>query len=479
MVEQHYRKERIIRSGVGTLDKANMIKRKLHVAFPNYPVRASYPLKEKIQKTETSSAAEIHIFAAIPGSNQFVKTIDAIKDSLVSVAGFCLLPIESSDMVKTLSAKMSKGRKRAQWSVFMGQHKDGGLRQIVTKNGELALTRMTPVVESDKDAEIWSKEVHNEFQSTMSYLARFGYQSEDGLDVILIANSEPGKLFESFVEEDCAVNVLTVTEAARILGVHLGRQEDLHFADSLHIAWAGRKTKFILPMKAIQIDQVSKPRQVALLFSLVMLCSVLFFSYQIAGKYGALLTASSEFNDAKERQAQLKVQYQKEVQRKEALGFDVRLVQSSIAVHEMLENNQIHSLSLLNAIGTALGKDLRVDKIEIERPSYVPLNNLMKMSFGGRKKTEGTSLFQVTMKMIYPSTTNIDKGNQEVKDLKKRLEMLLSNHEIKVTKFLKDYEYVEEIVVETGASDNQNVKQDFIAELVIKGPPVNKGGNVR
>src|SRR5262245_61593551 len=64
MVEQHYRKERVPK--VSALDKANVLQRKLNVAFPGYPVKAALLLKEKIPKSEKNIAAAIYIFSAIP-----------------------------------------------------------------------------------------------------------------------------------------------------------------------------------------------------------------------------------------------------------------------------------------------------------------------------------------------------------------------------------------------------------------------------
>lgn len=463
MVEQHYRKERVIRGGVGVMDRQGMIRRKLNVAFPNYPIKAAFPLKERIAKTENAPAADIYIFAAVPGSNQFAHTIAATRESMASVSGFCLLPVESSDMLTALSEKISKGKKsKSRWVVFMGQHKNGGLRQIVTKNGELALTRMTPVAESDSDAENWARDVHQEFKATMSYLSRFGYQVEDGLDVILISNPASGEILEQMIEEDCNFASMTVAEAARLLGVPVGRQEDQRYADPLHVSWIGRKNKFVLPMKAAQIDQVSKPRQVAMLATLLLLAGAGFLGYQLLDQYSKVSKLHSDIDDGKQRFAQLQVQYQKEVKRKEALGFDVRLVQSSIAVYDRLQKQQIAPLGLFNGIGQALGKDLRVDRVNVARPAPSLLPQILTQG--------GTPLFAASLQMTYPSTTDIDKGNQEVRDLRGRLESFLPEHKVEVTKFLKDYEYVEEIVVETGDLETQDVQQDFVAEITIRGP---------
>ncbi|MBP7721748.1 MAG: hypothetical protein KA155_04335 [Alphaproteobacteria bacterium] len=469
MVEQHYRKEKVLKAGVSVMDKSGMLRRKLNVAFPNYPVKAAYPLKEKPPKSERKIPADIYIFAAVPDTKQLALTIGATSKSLVPVSGFCLLPVESSDMVQTLSAKLTKkGEPKCRWVLFIGQHKNGSLRQIVTKNGELALTRMTPIVESDNDVEAWANEVHQEFKATMSYLTRFGFQSEDGLHVIVMANESAGEAIEAKIEEPCKYTALTSSEAARVLNVALGSQDDFRYADPLHAAWVGRKAKFILPMRAAQIDNVSKPRKTAMAASVVLILGLGVLGYQMLSQIASMATLSGDIDESRSRLSMLSVQYEKEVQRKEELGFDVRLVQSSIAVQDALEKVNIKPLSLFQNIGRALGRDLRFDRVIMTRPA----DNLVNSLIDAATPQTSPPVFEVTLQMTYPSTTNIDKGNKEVNDLKGRLQSLLPDHTVEVTKLLKDYEYVEEIVVETGDLEKKDVSQDFVAEIKIKGPPL-------
>ena len=463
MVEQHYRKERVMKAGF--MDNATVLKRKLNMTFPNYPVRAAFPLKEKQPKGDKKISSAAYIFAAIPESKQFQKTLAAVSKSLASVSGFCLLPIEASDMVKTLSAKVKKsGEAKTQWVAFVGQHKNGGLRQIVVKNGELALTRMTPVIDSDANPEEWADDVFQEFNATMSYLARFGFNPEDGLHVIAIANTEGGEVLHAKMDESYIFSALTAEDAAKMLDMPLGAQEDLRYADPLHVAWAGRKNKFILPMKSAQVEHVSQPRQVALLASVALCVGIAYLGYQMVNLMGDISSANSQIQDNKAQLAQATVEYQKIVQRKEALGFDIRLIEASTAVYDALEKNKIDEMSIFNSIGQALGKEMRVDKISITRPAPAASAN-------GQPETNPG--FQIVMQMTYPSTTNIEKGNQEVKDLGTRLQSLLKGDTVEVTKLLKDYQYSEGMVVETGdLKKPADPSKDFTAEITIKG----KGG---
>ncbi len=464
MVEQHYRKERVPK--VSTLDKASVLQRKLVVAFPSYPVRAALPLKEKVVKSQKSSSAGIYIFAAIPDSDAFNKTMGAARASMAPIAGFGLLPIEGSDMVKTLATKIArKGKARSQWVVFIGQHKNGSLRQVVTKNGEIALTRMTPIVDTDSAPEQWVSEVNQELKATMSYLSRFGYDEADGLDVIVIANPAAGKLLEDTVETPCNFRTLSAIEAGQLLGVPLGKQDDFRYADVLHVAWAGRKRALLLPMKAKQIDSVSGPRRAAMAASLLLLLGASFLAYQMLDQYQEMSSIHEDLEFAKQRKTQLDVQYQIEVKRKEDLGFDVRLVQGSLAVHDELEKQSVKPLALFSGVGRALGRDLRVDQVTVTTDP----SNLAE-AFLGKGDGSSSHLYEAKMHMTYPSTTNIDKGNKEVRDLRDRLQMVLPGHTIEVTKFLKDYEYTDQVVVETGDLDKKDVTQDFVAEILIRGP---------
>ncbi len=466
MVEQHYRKERVPK--VSVLDKQNVLQRKLMVAFPNYPVRAALPLKEKYAKSGKGGkglAGSVYIFAAVPDSEPFKKTMGAARRSLAPIVGFCLLPVESATMIKQLAGKLAGGKDKAKWTIFIGQHQNGGLRQIVTKDGELALTRMTPISDNDDDPVRWINDIHQEFKATMSYLGRFGFDATDGLNIILIANPSVGEMMEELIDVPCNFYSLTSQEAASHLKMSLGRQESLNRADILHIAWGGRKASFTLPMKAREIDKVSRPRQIAVIASILLLLGAAFQAYQLFTYYASYSENSQGIEDENNRKQDLELRYNKEVQRKKDLGFDIELIQSALAVHNQLEEKNIKSLDLFYNIGLALGTEMRIDVIDIQRGEPPQKNWRMK-------EVPKVPLFEATMRMTFPSTTDPEKGNEEVDQLQARLQTIMPNHVVKVTKKLEDYEYVDEIVVQTGETAGDAKKADFIAEIKIEGPEI-------
>ncbi len=471
MVEQHYRKEKV--PSVSVMDKQNVLKRKLKVAFPNYPVRAALPLKEKIAKGRGALGGRVYIFAAVPSSDAFAKTMEAATKSLAPISGFCLLPIESSDMIKKLSDKLHvKGEQKPQWTVFMGHHRSGGLRQVVIKNGEIALTRMTPVSEFTGDTAEWARDVNQEFNATMSYLSRFGFDPNDGLNVILISDPAAGDAVGDLIETPCNFYSFTADTAAKKLGIRLGAQESFHYADSLHSSWIGRKARFILPMKAKQIDSVSMPRQIISLLSVLLLLGGCFQAYQLFGYVTALSEVYSDIETSEQRQDQLTLQFDKEIEKKEELGYDIKLIQSALGVHDKLEEKSIDLMPLFYSIGRSLGRDMRIDSVNLRRTQTEQPVVMSARRARARKKDDGPKkpLFTLDMQMTFPSTTNAEKGNEEVEQLKQRLQSLLPDHVVKVSKFLEDYEYSEEIVVQSGDRNGRSKAQDYAAEIIIEGP---------
>ncbi|MCD8520196.1 MAG: hypothetical protein LRY36_01410 [Alphaproteobacteria bacterium] len=401
MVEQHYRKERVPK--VGIMDKANVVKRKLRVAFPNYPVRAALELKEKLKGSAASKPGSVYIFASVPGTEGYTKTLAAASKSLCSIAGFGLLPVESSDLVKNVSASLTqRGKKKAVWALMMGQHKNGGLRQIVTKNGELALTRMTPMTDSDTDPQEWAKEVYQEFKATMSYLTRFGFSADDGLDVIVVSNPQGGEALGDMIDVTCNFHALGAQQVAKHAGLVIGPQEDQRYADPLHVAWAGKKSRLILPMRAAEIEEVSKPRQMAMVATFILFAVAAGQGYQLIGAFQSMQEVATELEDVKSQQSRLTQEYETEVARKEALGFDVKLVQAAVELHGNLKDGDLRYLNLVDALGRGLGRDLRMDNLKVVRAeesasgkafvlNSVGRRGMMKLSRKGRLPTRSAS----------------------------------------------------------------------------------------
>ena len=137
-------------------------------------------LKGEIEKPE-------YLFAALPRSDMLSRIISILYEVEIGVVGFGLLPVESVALVDELAERcvQKKRAMRSKWSVMIGQHETGGLYQIITNNGNLAMRRLTPV--ADNIAGGIAGEIIREFKATLSYIARYGYTPKDGIDLIIVA----------------------------------------------------------------------------------------------------------------------------------------------------------------------------------------------------------------------------------------------------------------------------------------------------
>lgn len=473
MVEQHYRKERIPK--IGGFDKANVIKHRVSAAFPAYPIRSAIKLKEKaVPRDGEEIVGDIYLFAAVPSSENVKKTLGGVKKSYKNIAGFCLLPIESASMVHTLSKKISKAADSGSiWTVFVGQHHGGGLRQIVTKNGELALTRLTPFLDSDEDGDLWASETVNELKGTMSYLSRFGFDPRDGLDVIVIANNTVADKIVSRVDFDCNLNVLTSAEAANILGVPMGRQDDLRYADPLHIAWAAKKKTLTLPLQATELEDISGPANMAMAASVLLFAGCCYFAYDAFNSFSAWSAARTELEMERDKLANVQKEHDQETERKNSTGADYLLIESATQVHDALEKGAMKPLKVIDMVGRALGPDIRLSSMEIK--PYLPPDMV-----GGLTETQEAELdengnvkpteFGLVIGIKFPSRLAPEIGVQKVVDLQKRIQQNLPDYNVTIIKQVADLTYTGNFVGETSSqAKTQGEKQDYEAQIMIRG----------
>ena len=473
MVEQHYRKERVPK--VAIMDRANVLKRRLNMAFPNYKVRAALKLDDKKSGLPQDVKGGAYLFAAIPSVDGLNKTIRVIQAASISIVGLYLLPIEASAMVKALSSKASvKGaRTKAAWTIFMGQHQSGGVRQIVTRSGELALTRMSPIVDTDVEPELWAKEMAAELTATMSYLTRFGYQENDGLNIIVIGNENVSEHLHTAINVECNLQVLTSQQAGKILGVNVGQQNDSRYADPLHAAYLGQKSKFRLPMQVAAIESRAKPRRIASLVAFGLLCACGYVGYQAFTSWSKSQEVAGEYRVSAERQKSVKQDFDLEVAKKKEVGFDFVLVSNSVEIFNDLESQKIEPLPFLKEVGQSLEVDLHLDKINVKskkiktkKTNADPYNNVVPGS-----EAEET-VIEAVLALSIDGSIDPDVGVRKINTLQERLQQRLPEYEVEIIKQIADLSYTGSFVGESGdgyAGQDEKEPEDYKAEIIIKG----------
>lgn len=493
MTDQHYKGGQKMPQ-VGPLDKISVMQRRLKIAFPNHPIRGALPVKSgkekkfnitvsKPQKTEMKQ----YLFAALPMSEQIVKTIEAVKNSMVYVNGLYLMPVESADMVRQFSVKLAgKKEQPSRWTIFIGQHHDGALRQVITRDGQLAMTRMTHIIDTDEDPQQWAAEVNQEFNSTIGYLSRFGYSPSESTDVFVIANPEAGKAFGDMIEMRANFRSFTVNQAAGFIGVKIGEQEDGRYSDPLHAAWAGRKTRFLMPMDAAEVKKIHRPRQAIAVAIFLLLLSGAYLGWQAYNDFTTHLKLTEDLENANRKLAQAKADEEEAKKKLEELGIDIDQINGMLATYESLEKQKLNLLSFINKVDDALGESLILDKLEIVRLDEAVQEQPQTRSRSRRRSTRSqpqtaeardslssTGRLQAKLSLSFPPPLTRDIGIREVDMLSKRLQDVLPEYEVIVEKQVARPDYQQNVsgVIGQGKSAEEIAeKDDYTAEIVVKGP---------
>jgi len=469
MTDQHFKGgQRMPR--VGVMDKMNVVKRKLQVAFPTYPIRGALAIKQsrKGAAADKTKGGGLYLFSAVPMSEPVDKTMSIAQKCMSSISGFYLLPIEGADMVQAVAKKLAGSkRKSARWVIFIGQHHGGALRQVITRDGQLAMTRMTPLAESDDaDPTAWARDVSQEFRATISYLSRFGFSPEEGVDVVVVCGHEQGAAFEELIDIPCNYVSMTAPEVARALGIALGGQKNPNLADPLYVAWAGRKTRFTLPMKADELSRISMPRQVASLVIFLMVLGAGWQSWQVMENVEAMLSMRDESETQQQVLRTVTNEFDQEAERMKKMGFDVKLVQGAIGVFDALEKERMRPLPLMGSIGESLGGELRLDGLSLNYiPNLKPRDGNM---FTGAEVVSQPGI-EATLKLSFPPTVEPEMGVREVENLRRRLIATLPGYDVTIEKNVADYEYVDSITGTAGKSAKELASEDRIAVIRIKG----------
>ncbi len=471
MVEQHYRKEKVPKTSI--MDKAAVVKRRLGMAFPNYPIRAALKLKGNDKGVPAGTST--YLFASIPQSEAYKKTIEAVSRSGAPIVGLYLLPIEGTAMVKALAQKQSKKSKtRSVWTIFIGQHHGGGLRQIVTKGGELALTRMTPIVDTDVEENVWVKDIASELQSTMSYLARFGYKQKDGLDIFVISNENTQNILDDSVDIPSNLYCLNAAEAGALLGMKIGQQEDLRYADALYATFIGKQRKFVLPMQNRSMEKITKPRQIASLVMVALVASVAYFSYDAFRAWNDYALKSDELQGLIQRRDSLQQEYKDLLQEKSMGGaYDFFLVNNTIEVYNKLTVNEDDPLLIMRALGKHLGPNLRAEKVDIKSVD-APLSNPFDDGYGdeeGEQDKVKDTLLEAMVTLSFSSSVETEVAVNKVTDIAAQLKAELVDFDVIIDRQVGGVSYSEAFAEELGGTqENQNENKTAI--IVMKERPV-------
>ncbi len=394
-VEQHYRKERVV--VITMLDKKNMVQRRLNVAFPNYSMRAAMPLKLEVDKNAKTEAVKgaPYLFAAVPSTEAYARLVRTLASAEVGISGYGLLPVESVGLVKALAEKLAQrwgGVSGAMWTILIGHHHGGGLRQIVVRGNELALTRVTPVeIPNPDNKDIWAGDVSQELQATLSYLSRFGYTPEDGINIIVVGDTDYASHLETMITVPCNFEAISPENAALLLGFKISSEdEERHYSEGLHAGWVAKKMALTLPLTSRDLAAIANPRRAATAILLVLnlgLAGTLFFS---SNEAQGIYFSSRNLEVAESQKKIIDKIYEDEVSRKERMGIDVNLIKGSLNIHDRLLSQRTDIIALIRDASHSL-ESLRLDGFEYKNMGLALQPAVPKLRIGvpGRKWFRG------------------------------------------------------------------------------------------
>jgi hypothetical protein len=348
VLEQQYRRETIPK--VNFLDKSKVINRKLAMAFPQQLFRAFLLSKQKPREGETNVA----LFAGLSGTLTITQIMDAILSSEVYVEGAALLPLESISLVVKLveqARKSNNTRGNPRWSVLMTHHKTGGLRQIVIKDGELALTRMTPLAASVDHSEALAEEMAREFNATLTYLSRFGYVPTDGLDLYIVSTPETGQRLQNYRLPVTELYPLTLSQAMDLVGLKAARNNDNEdYGEILHAGWVGMQSKLLVPLSSQLLDKIKQARQSARVLIFALIIGIAYVGWQITSLQSTVSTVGNDLASQQKQKQSLQNDLAALTKKLDTLKLDPDKTKALLDVYDENYKKSLDIQPMMNAL---------------------------------------------------------------------------------------------------------------------------------
>lgn len=249
--EQIFREEKVPR--VSFLDQKKVIDRHLQVAFPGKNLQAA------VSHGADPQGNRFFLFCSVPPTEQVRGWLKALEDAKRAPRGVHMLPLESLDMLDRLTP--AAAQKGVRWRILFTFNMTGGLRQIVSKQGRIMVTRLTPPPPPDSAIDP-VQIVERDFQQTLAYVKRMGYQKGDNLDVVVLAEEPVASAIRERGWEAHSVTVISPHEVGTRLGLGPVGQPGQPYADVVHALWFATRRK---PKARLSWAQSSKVDYVQML----------------------------------------------------------------------------------------------------------------------------------------------------------------------------------------------------------------------
>lgn len=441
--DQLYRKEENIPK-LSPFDKPRFVKRKLELAFPSYPIRASLEIKPQVAKkkgltlTAPPYIPASYLFVALPETEQLDRVADAILQSGASVAGVGFLPVETAAMVTEVTNKaFSDKTSPSRWRVIIGQHETGGLRQVVVKDGNLAITRLTPPTDAGISGAGWVEDVIREFKATLTYVTRFGYTPADGLDIVVVCGEIEKQLFDQRDMGSGRLRCVTVSEAIQFLGVKVFGFDKSNYADAVHAVWCSKRNTLKLPINIPSIHKIMLPRLAARAGSFLLGVSMLVLGYLCFDSYQSYSTIAGDLEQRENQRAVLSREYEEEAKVFNELPVKPEIIKFTMATKKAFEDSTVDLRPTFHTLRRALGNDIWLKQLTFKHEPEGVLKGdgaaAAPIMFGGVQPDPRGKVI-ITFNFGLASNIPLEDKVTRAEELQETLKEAFPGYEVKITR---------------------------------------------
>ncbi len=360
VLEQMYREDTVPK--VGIFDRAQVVRRRLDLIYPNDELKAALPYKR-----QRGQATPMVMFAALPTSPNLSRWIEFLNSVTNPEAGFFLLPYESADIARKLGPS-TEGETRRVWRALISQQAASGYRQVFESEGKLIVTRLTQRPNQEMNAQAEAMLIERELRSSISYVKRLGFADAHRLDVVVLADPAVCRAVDERELPATTVTALTPYQAGVMAGFGDIGREDSPFSDVLLALWtaAKRRHRLVLPTRAI--------RESMRMATITRWGAVATFAFTLLSLWyigSMLVDFASGAGDASALNAEIKHANQDlntELDRVKA--YPIPLDDLSVVAQSegMMQKNQIDVVPLLRKIASAVIGEERVTKLSYQGP---------------------------------------------------------------------------------------------------------------
>ena len=246
---QEFRRDTLPR--LNFFDRQKVLARRLHQHFPP-------PLSEP--HTQLSAALPLKknaaLFACLHDGGPIAAWLTRFDFLDNPFGGTLLLPLACAGMTARLMPEAHKG-----WAMLLSWQRTGGFRQIVTHDGELVFTRLTPPLPLSASPSYVAATLTLDLQATLGYLARLGMKEGEPLRLAAIMPTMMHRAIGALPPPIQTLVMIEPHRAAQKLGLPFAPDIDEPASDLVYAAWVAKQKHLrgvLLPDEKRQAYQTAR-----------------------------------------------------------------------------------------------------------------------------------------------------------------------------------------------------------------------------